>query len=76
MVLWYSFPTAEAERLVKGVNILVVTPGRLLDHLQVQLQLEIGLMDGAAVHWQYSEEPFLIPATNVLMCLSNLFSSV
>lgn len=26
---------AEAERLVKGVNILVVTPGRLLDHLQV-----------------------------------------
>ncbi|CAM9767842.1 unnamed protein product [Chrysoparadoxa australica] len=25
---------AEAERLVKGVNILVVTPGRLLDHLQ------------------------------------------
>ena len=28
---------AEAERLVKGVNILVVTPGRLLDHLQVRL---------------------------------------
>ncbi|CAM9202843.1 unnamed protein product, partial [Hapterophycus canaliculatus] len=26
---------AEAERLVKGVNVLVVTPGRLLDHLQV-----------------------------------------
>lgn len=25
---------AEAERLVKGVNILVATPGRLLDHLQ------------------------------------------
>ena len=25
---------AEAERLVKGVNILVSTPGRLLDHLQ------------------------------------------
>ncbi|CAN0291757.1 unnamed protein product [Ectocarpus sp. 6 AP-2014] len=25
---------AEAERLVKGVNVLVVTPGRLLDHLQ------------------------------------------
>ena len=24
----------EAERLVKGVNILVATPGRLLDHLQ------------------------------------------
>lgn len=25
---------AEAEKLVKGVNILVATPGRLLDHLQ------------------------------------------
>ena len=25
---------AEAERLVKGVNLLVSTPGRLLDHLQ------------------------------------------
>ena len=24
----------EAERLQKGVNILVATPGRLLDHLQ------------------------------------------
>jgi len=26
---------AEALKLVKGVNILVATPGRLLDHLQV-----------------------------------------
>ena len=26
---------AEAERLQKGVNIIVATPGRLLDHLQV-----------------------------------------
>jgi ATP-dependent RNA helicase DDX18/HAS1 len=26
---------AEADRLIKGVNILVGTPGRLLDHLQV-----------------------------------------
>ena len=25
---------AEAERLTKGVSILVATPGRLLDHLQ------------------------------------------
>ena len=24
----------EAERLAKGVNLLVATPGRLLDHLQ------------------------------------------
>lgn len=26
---------AEVEKLVKGVNLLVATPGRLLDHLQV-----------------------------------------
>jgi ATP-dependent RNA helicase DDX18/HAS1 len=25
---------SEAERLVKGVNLVVSTPGRLLDHLQ------------------------------------------
>lgn len=25
---------AEADRLVKGVNLIVATPGRLLDHLQ------------------------------------------
>ncbi len=24
----------EAERLLKGVNLIVATPGRLLDHLQ------------------------------------------
>ncbi len=26
----------EAEKLAKGVNLLVATPGRLLDHLQVK----------------------------------------
>lgn len=28
---------AEAEKLAKGVNLIVATPGRLLDHLQVLL---------------------------------------
>lgn len=28
---------AEAEKLIKGVNLLISTPGRLLDHLQVSL---------------------------------------
>lgn len=28
---------AEADKLVKGVNLIVATPGRLLDHLQVSL---------------------------------------
>lgn len=27
--------SAEVDKLVKGVNLLVATPGRLLDHLQV-----------------------------------------
>jgi ATP-dependent RNA helicase DDX18/HAS1 len=26
----------EAEKLLKGVNVIVCTPGRLLDHLQVR----------------------------------------
>jgi ATP-dependent RNA helicase DDX18/HAS1 len=28
---------AEADKLAKGVNLIVATPGRLLDHLQVGL---------------------------------------
>lgn len=28
---------AEAEKLAKGVNLIVATPGRLLDHLEVRL---------------------------------------
>ena len=27
----------EADRLVKGVNLLIATPGRLLDHMQVAI---------------------------------------
>lgn len=30
---------AEADKLVKGVNLLVATPGRLLDHLQVSYNI-------------------------------------
>ncbi|KAH7104510.1 DEAD-domain-containing protein [Auriculariales sp. MPI-PUGE-AT-0066] len=29
---------AEAEKLEKGVNLIIATPGRLLDHLQVRMQ--------------------------------------
>jgi ATP-dependent RNA helicase DDX18/HAS1 len=39
---------AEADRLVKGVNILVATPGRLLDHLantQVMFVVLVKLTD-------------------------------
>lgn len=28
---------AEAEKLAKGVNLIIATPGRLLDHLQVRI---------------------------------------
>ncbi|CAK4629060.1 unnamed protein product [Aphanomyces euteiches] len=43
---------AEAERLVKGVNILIATPGRLLDHLQntkgfIYRNLQIFVIDEA-----------------------------
>ncbi|WCJ43336.1 ATP-dependent RNA helicase HAS1 [Euphorbia peplus] len=34
LVIGGSARKGEAERIVKGVNILVATPGRLLDHLQ------------------------------------------
>lgn len=34
MVMGGANRRTEAERLVKGVNLLVATPGRLLDHLQ------------------------------------------
>ena len=31
---------AEEVKLVKGVNLLIATPGRLIDHLEVRTQLE------------------------------------
>lgn len=34
LVIGGSGRKGEAERIVKGVNLLVATPGRLLDHLQ------------------------------------------
>ncbi|KAK3024137.1 hypothetical protein RJ639_044392 [Escallonia herrerae] len=34
LIIGGSARRAEAERIVKGVNLLVATPGRLLDHLQ------------------------------------------
>lgn len=33
---------AEADKLIKGVNLLVATPGRLLDHLQVCVVINLG----------------------------------
>lgn len=45
---------AESEKLVKGVNLLVATPGRLLDHLQVSqlvhlLALHIYQLDAVSI---------------------------
>lgn len=53
---------AEAERLVKGVNVLVVTPGRLLDHLQV-------CCCGNVLKSDQRQRPLLL-AINLLMLLS------
>lgn len=33
----------EADRLQKGVNLIIATPGRLLDHLQVSLKWRINV---------------------------------
>ena len=36
----------EVKKLAKGVNIIVATPGRLLDHLQVIILYEINMNAG------------------------------
>lgn len=36
LIMGGSNRSAEAQKLGNGVNILVATPGRLLDHLQVE----------------------------------------
>lgn len=36
LIMGGSNRSAEAQKLANGVNILVATPGRLLDHLQVK----------------------------------------
>ena len=35
---------AEADKLAKGVNLIVATPGRLLDHLQVSEGRAFGVL--------------------------------
>ena len=42
---------AEKARLRRGINILVATPGRLLDHLQHTEMLRLG-----AVQWLIMDE--------------------
>lgn len=37
LIMGGSNRSAEAQKLANGVNILVATPGRLLDHLQVSV---------------------------------------
>lgn len=34
----------EAKKLAKGINVLVATPGRLLDHMKVQLNYKSVLL--------------------------------
>ena len=36
----------EAKKLAKGINILVATPGRLLDHMQVHTDSNVGTCRG------------------------------
>uniref|UniRef100_A0A3Q2ZVQ5 ATP-dependent RNA helicase n=1 Tax=Kryptolebias marmoratus TaxID=37003 RepID=A0A3Q2ZVQ5_KRYMA len=44
LIMGGSNRSAEAQRLAKGVNIVVATPGRLLDHLQVLKLPAVSLM--------------------------------
>ena len=48
----------EAEKLAKGVNLVVATPGRLLDHLQVK-----------GVQFIFFHISFFFPAFQMLSCL-------
>ena len=64
---------AEAERLVKGVGILVATPGRLLDHLQntkgfVYRNLQMLVIDEAdrILEQGFEVRPFACRATGRL----------
>jgi superfamily II DNA/RNA helicase len=43
---------AEVDKLVKGVNLLVATPGRLLDHLEVRIS---GVADVTWVEYGLAE---------------------
>lgn len=45
LIMGGSNRSAEAQRLANGVNILVATPGRLLDHLQVSGVVRLILLD-------------------------------
>lgn len=40
LIMGGSNRLAEAQKLAKGINILIATPGRLLDHLQVKKNVE------------------------------------
>jgi superfamily II DNA/RNA helicase len=42
---------AEVEKLVKGVNLLVATPGRLLDHLEVCILFYIAYDTVVLKYW-------------------------
>lgn len=44
LIMGGSNRSAEAQKLANGVNILVATPGRLLDHLQVGRCQRLGIM--------------------------------
>lgn len=45
LIMGGSNRSAEAQKLANGVNILVATPGRLLDHLQVGRCQWLGIIE-------------------------------
>lgn len=51
---------AEADKLVKGVNLIVATPGRLLDHLQVGFSSYIFYQESVYLSYYYDRIPVVL----------------
>ena len=57
----------EAEKLQKGVNLLVATPGRLLDHLQVHgYSVQVDVTTFYQIHFHRTLEAFCTRTSSVL----------
>lgn len=67
---------AEAEKLVKGVNLLVATPGRLLDHLQNTKGFVFKCAPTCARDWRRSRAPPTCPSCGGGPCEGRTWSSL
>ena len=65
---------AEAEKLQKGVNLIVATPGRLLDHLQntkgIVLVVLLAMLFSFLLFRAYIEDIQLLSTIYLFECMS------